>query len=48
MAKAVARVASSRIHSAWFLGLTPQALCWCPLRGLLGRQQGSSNTRNPL
>jgi len=48
MAKAVARVASSRNHSAWFLGLTPQALCWRPLRGLHGRKQGSSNCRNPL
>jgi hypothetical protein len=33
-ASAVARSAGSRIFRCLFLGLTPQALCYRPLRGL--------------
>src|SRR5260221_12687211 len=32
---AVARSADSRISLRYFLGLTPQALCYRPLRGLI-------------
>ena len=43
---AIARFAGSIIHfGAWYLGLTPQALCWRALRALYWRRIASL-TRN--